>query len=119
MGDGVELRDGKVTSLELARSIPSSAVATIDLCVCHPQNLVLVLEESHPLLLKKAIWVSAEPKYWFMFYSALFMHLSSHDMSYPSAVDEIASSFLMGAANIANSHVTANEFARKTGRAVL
>jgi hypothetical protein len=96
--DGIEFRDGKVTSSVIASSIPPMAVATLDLCVCHPQDLVLILEDSHPFLIKKAVWVLADPKYWCMFYTALFKHLADNDGSYPDAVDKITSLLLANTA---------------------
>jgi hypothetical protein len=96
--DGVEFREGKVASLDVANAIPSTAVATFDLCVCHPQELVFMLEATHPFLIKKAIWKLADPKYWCMFYTALFKHLASHERSYPDALDDITSILLANSA---------------------
>jgi hypothetical protein len=92
--DGVEFRDGKVGIGEVASSIPSERLATLDLCVCHPQALVLLLESSRPLLIKKAIWRISDPKFWCMFYTALFRYLAVNEKSYPEALDEIASILL-------------------------
>ncbi len=92
--DGIEYRNGIETIDAIAKAIPTTSIATLDLCVCRPQGLVDHLESSHPTLLKRAIWELAEPKIWFMFYKALFMVLSGGQHSYPAAIDEVAATFL-------------------------
>jgi len=91
---GIEYRDGLVECETIAATIPQEIIAILDLCVCHPQALVRLLNASHSKLLTKAIWKSADPKYWCMFYKALFLLLQNQEFSYPDALDEITNAFL-------------------------
>lgn len=92
--DGIEYRDGFVSLEDVAAAIPDKILCTLDLCVCHPQRLVEMLNVTHRSLLTKSIWHKADPKYWCMFYEAFFVLLESKEISYPDGIDEIASAFM-------------------------
>jgi hypothetical protein len=99
-GDGIEYREGIVSLEEVVRAIPRETLGTLDLSVCHPQRLVDMLKVTHRPLLTKSIWEPADPKYWCMFYGALFILLQSKEISYPEGLHEIADGFITRSARI-------------------
>jgi hypothetical protein len=92
--NGIDFQEGTVPIDKVVESIPVKTLAILDLCVCHPQNLVDRLCVTPLSLLTKSIWQEAEPREWCMFYGALFNLLRHKEYSYPDGVDQIAKEFM-------------------------
>ncbi|MBK8703376.1 MAG: hypothetical protein IPN33_06960 [Saprospiraceae bacterium] len=93
-GDAVEFSDGLKSTSEIVEGIPSSFHGILDLCVCHPDRLALLIREKKPNCLVRYIPNKATPIFWLNFYLVLFSYLNSNDLSYLKALEDTIFEFL-------------------------
>ncbi|KAA6461263.1 hypothetical protein DYQ86_13575 [Acidobacteria bacterium AB60] len=92
--DAVEFSDGMASAGAVLAAVPEQFDGILDLCVCHPMALVAALHKQRPGCLVKYLPVEAKPHFWMYFYKALFLHLKQSDVSYLTAIQEVACAFL-------------------------
>jgi hypothetical protein len=92
--DAVEFRSGFESVRSLLSAIPSAFAGVLDLCVCHPMTLVSALHRHRPGCIVKYLPTEAAPHYWMYFYRTLFSQLQSRDLTYLTAIQEVACAFL-------------------------
>jgi hypothetical protein len=91
--DHIEFADGLTGIDSIIEAVPVNFDGLIDLCVCHPKRLAIELRAQRPNCLVKFIDKRATPSFWLAFYSVLFRHLHSSQMSYPNAMMDVISEF--------------------------
>lgn len=92
--DAVELCDGLETISTLLDAVPPAFAGILDLCVCHPLALVTQLHLHRPACIVKYLPTEAAPHYWMYFYRTLFSQLRNRDLTYLTAIEEVACAFL-------------------------
>lgn len=93
--DRVEFDDGLQAIDEVTAAVPSMFNGVIDLCVCHPDSLVMQLRRDRPNCLVKRTRSKARVSYWLQFYEVLFRVLSEREIAYSDAV-AVTATALMG-----------------------
>lgn len=92
--DAIEFNGGLETIGTVLAVIPLEFAGVLDLCVCHPVSLVSELHVHRPNCIVKYLPTKAAPHYWIYFYRTLFSHLQTQNLSYLTAVEEVACEFL-------------------------
>ncbi|HWM91273.1 MAG TPA: hypothetical protein VN493_10940 [Thermoanaerobaculia bacterium] len=92
-GDFIEFRDGPVGIDAFIQAIPADFAVILDLCVCHPVDLISPLRASRPYCLIPYIGTRATPVYWLYFYRDLFRCLRNGSRSYLSASMELVAGY--------------------------
>ncbi|MEK6280194.1 MAG: hypothetical protein AABN95_07540 [Acidobacteriota bacterium] len=88
LNDQVEFDDGFADVPKIVVEIKSGFNGLLDLCVCHPRNLVAALQvERQNLLIKSLYQERATPRLWLYFYVALFTYLRDHQATYLQALE--------------------------------
>jgi hypothetical protein len=90
----VEFADGLAPVPAVIERIPPAFSGMLDLCVCHPLELVRQLRQDRPALIVKHLSAEAAPHYWLKFYAILFHQLHSRELTYVEAIEEVAGAFL-------------------------
>jgi hypothetical protein len=92
--NAIEFDDGFADAEAIVRSIPSDFPGLLDLCVCHPRDLVAALHRERPRLLVKSLdrW-PASPRLWLLFYLALLTYLRDKESTYLTGLEEIVRQF--------------------------
>ncbi len=98
----VEFRDGPADCDELIAAVPESFAGVIDLCVCHPQELVPRLRACRPKCLLHYIAAEATPIVWLHYFNDLFFHLRQGKRSYLDASLELQTVYFEPNAEIAD-----------------
>ena len=93
--DRVEFDDGLHRIDTVAAAVPETYDGVIDLCVCHPDELVMTLRRDRPACLIKRTRSKARVSFWLQFYQVLFRVLTDRHVTYSEAVAITATS-LMG-----------------------
>lgn len=93
--DHVEFDEGLHDSDAIVSEVPATFDGVVDLCVCHPEALVMRLRRDRPECLVKRTRRKARVSYWLQFYHVLFRVLAAADVTYDHAVAVTATS-LMG-----------------------
>lgn len=94
-GEGeVEFYDGLVPVNSVANAIPEDFSGVLDLCVCHPVNLVWRVCQWRSQCLVKFSERKVQPRYWIYFYEVLFRILLETEMSYAQALELAAAAFM-------------------------
>lgn len=92
--DNIEFADGLKNIKEIVDRIPDDFCGIIDLCVCHPDNLAILIREKKPNCLVRYIPRKATPFFWLHFYLILFNYLQEKDISYLTALEDVIIEFL-------------------------
>jgi hypothetical protein len=92
--DTVELSSGLETISALLDAVPPAFDGILDLCVCHPMALVTELHFRRPGCIVKYLPTEAAPHFWMYFYRTLFSQLQTRDLTYLTALEEVACAFL-------------------------
>lgn len=87
--DTVEFYDGLKNISEIVEGIPSDFHGILDLCVCHPDGLALLIRKKKPNCLVRYIPKKATPLFWLNFYLVLFTYLKSIDLPYLKALEDV------------------------------
>lgn len=90
----VEFDDGLASIDDVVAAVPRDYSGVVDLCVCHPAELVLQLRRCRQKCLVKASRSAARVSYWLQFYIVLFTLLRSRRLVYNDAVEAVARRFL-------------------------
>ena len=93
-GDAVELFGGFADPDTFLQRVPNEFSGLIDLCVCHPPELVRALRSSRPNCLIKFITKEATPGFWLYFYLALFKHLQDDNDTYLGGLEKAVKIFI-------------------------
>ena len=89
----IEFYDGLVPILKVVEGIPDSFSGVLDLCVCHPRDLAVLIRDRKPGCLvrlsenrpgSKDRYI-AKPRYWLYYYLHLFSILHQGDYTYLEA----------------------------------
>ncbi|MGC2237741.1 MAG: hypothetical protein WA584_16375 [Pyrinomonadaceae bacterium] len=92
--DSVEFFDGMATSDAVVNEVPENFEGIIDLCVCHPTNLVIKLRNHlPPSSLIRFIDKKTTPYKWLYFYWAVFTILHDSEVSYLEALEQSVKAF--------------------------
>ena len=83
----VELADGVVSCEEIVRVVPDGFTNIIDLCVCHPTQLVILLKQKCPDCLVKYTNTKASPLAWIYVYQATFKILTTQPDYFQAVAD--------------------------------
>jgi len=91
----VEFDEGFADVSSIVAEIPCDFNGLLDLCVCHPKELVIGLAQERLNLLTKFLDTKqATPRFWLYFYLALFTHLRDKDLTYLRGVEDVFREFL-------------------------
>jgi hypothetical protein len=90
----VEFSDGLSPVPAIVQRIPAAYAGLLDLCVCHPLDLVSRLHSERPALVVKYTAAEAAPDFWVRFYEIVFHQLHSRDLTYLQVIEEVAGGFL-------------------------
>jgi len=93
-GDAVEFFGGFADPDTFLQRVPNEFTGLIDLCVCHPPELVRALLSRRPNCLIKFITTEATPGFWLYFYLALFKHLHDDNDTYLGGLEKAVKSFI-------------------------
>lgn len=91
---GVELYDGFASTDRIIERVPDQGSAVLDLCVCHPCELVSRLHAERNAYLIYFRNIEAKPRFWLRFYPALFRSLHRRPNNYLKAFTELQISLL-------------------------
>lgn len=83
----VELADGLVSCEQIVRVVPKDFTNIMDLCVCHPRELVVLLKQKCPDCLVKLTETEASPLFWIYMYEAMFKILNSRPDYFQALAD--------------------------------
>jgi hypothetical protein len=91
---GVEFADRFWNDAELTDLLPANANGILDLCVCHPLELVRRVARERKGV--RMCWTDERrtPLLWFQFYDSLFRVLSKGNYSYIEAFGETAAAYI-------------------------
>jgi hypothetical protein len=93
-GEGfIELRDGPAGSAAIVRTVPQDFAGIIDLCVCHPEELLPCLRATHPDSVIHYIAANATPILWLSFYRDLLRLLRPGMRTYMAAALELKDAY--------------------------
>lgn len=93
----IEFADGLAEVSSIVPAVPREFNGLLDLCVCHPTDLVIALERTRSNLLKKYLGErKATPRVWLNFYVALFTHLRDENVTYLKGIEDVIHEFLNG-----------------------
>src|SRR5207302_11060832 len=87
----VELADGLVSSEQIVQVVPKDFIGIMDLCVCHPRRLVVLLKQKCPDCLVKLTDTEASPIFWIYMYEALFKILNTKPDYFQALADAFTS----------------------------
>jgi hypothetical protein len=87
----VELADGLVSSEQIVSVVPKDFTNIMDLCVCHPRDLVVLLKQKCPDCLVKKTEKEANPLFWIYMYQALFKILNTKPDYFQALADAFTS----------------------------
>jgi hypothetical protein len=85
---GVELADGLMNDAAVVKAVASEFDGLVDLCVCHPESLVLSLKAERPAALVKFTGQPTRPAAWLLLYELLFEQLACTPQLYAQALEE-------------------------------
>jgi len=90
--EGVELCDGILALPQMVQCVPEGFSGVLDLCVCHPDDLVKILLRDRPLCSVKYLSMRpAQPLFWLAFYAGLYELLSLQQRrTYSTALTELS-----------------------------
>jgi hypothetical protein len=83
----VELADGLASPEQVVQLVPNGFTNLIDLCVCHPRQLVDLLKQKCPDCLVKKTDTKASPLYWIHLYEATFKILNTRPDYFQALAD--------------------------------
>ncbi len=83
----VEFYDGLFNISELTEQIPCSFSGILDLCVCHPEELGILIRDNKPRCMVRLSDREAVPRYWLYFYLNLFNVLREGKHTYFQAYE--------------------------------
>jgi hypothetical protein len=88
--EGIELCDGILSIPLLVEAIPPDFSGVLDLCICHPDDLVKVILRDRPRCSVRYVgYRSVDPLFWLEFYSGLYqILLSQPGQTYSAALIE-------------------------------
>jgi len=89
----IEFHDGLKHFSDIIDAVPLDFSGIIDLCVCHPKDLRIGLDNKRPKCIVKFTTEDALPWFWIIFYQALFMYLQLNDSTYIEAVETVFKKF--------------------------
>jgi hypothetical protein len=94
----VEFSDGFAPVTKLVQALPEGQGFILDLCVCHPADLVELIRTKRTLseILIKHSSGSVTPRLWIYFYHILMMMLRDHDICYQEAWEMTRNQFVNG-----------------------
>lgn len=87
LDNAVEFADGLAETESIITQIPPGFSNFLDLCVCHPESLIIALREHRPNCLTRYIDKPATPKVWLYFYLELFNYLKQQEVTYLQALE--------------------------------
>lgn len=103
--ESVEFDDGMAGVPAVIEKIPAAFDGLLDLCVCHPNDLVDRLRRKRPRCVVKRTHSTATPYIWLYFYRALFKYLHANEATYLEGLERIIYEFLTPGKRETN-HVT-------------
>jgi hypothetical protein len=93
--DAVEFADGFADVPSIIAEISVEFDGLLDLCVCHPNDLVIALVQERPNLLTKYLQTEqATPRLWLYFYVALFTYLRDENTTYLRGLEDVIRAFM-------------------------
>ena len=90
----VEFDDGLMSIERVVSAVPMSYSGVLDLCVCHPTQLVVRLRRERPNCLIKRTRKEASLLFWLQVYDVLFGLLRAEAVLYTTAVEQVVLEFL-------------------------
>ena len=94
VNDAIEFDDGLYHIDRVVSGVPPSYCGVIDLCVCHPDALVMSLRRERDNCLIKRSRSKARVSFWLQFYQILFHTLQKGELAYGDAVTMVAMTFM-------------------------
>jgi hypothetical protein len=85
--DGVEFHNGVFSSQKILDEIPSSFSGILDLSVCDPIELAILVKNHRPNCLARLIDRKVTPMWWFYFYLAFYKTISTDSLDYFTAFE--------------------------------
>ena len=92
--DTIELSDHLYNISNIVDAIPYEFNGILDLCVCHPENLTILLRRDRPNCLTRYTQQKATPYIWLHFYLVLFKNLMERELTYLQALEITIDAFL-------------------------
>lgn len=92
--DSVEFFDGFASIEAVIETVPTEGSGVLDLCVCHPLDLISQLRKDRPGYLIHFRQIEAQPRFWLSFYPALFLSLHRSPRSYLDAFTDLQTALL-------------------------
>ena len=90
----VQFNNSYVKPAIIASKIPVNYVGIIDLCICHPKELVkMLIEKKRKKFLVRYISIKTTPIIWLEFYWTLFFILYKKEITYLAAIEEVVNRF--------------------------
>jgi hypothetical protein len=86
---GIEFFDGTLPLSKVVEAVPCAFAGVLDLCVCHPDELVALLLRDRPLCSVRYLSERASPVFWLTFYAALYSVLKLGGRTYTNAMTEV------------------------------
>jgi hypothetical protein len=93
-GDAVELFGGFADPDIFLQVVPHHFSGLLDLCVCHPPELVKALRSERPRCLVKFLTTEATPGFWLYFYLTLFKYLQDNNDTYLGGLENTVKFFI-------------------------
>ena len=81
----MEFSDGFKPKTEFVSSIPEDYSGVLDLCVCHPTELISLIIAKRPNCTVRYTPQKVRPRFWLYYYEGLFRLLSAGKYSYIEA----------------------------------
>ena len=91
---GIEFSDGVASLPAVVEQVPPRFSGVLDLCVCHPDDLVRLLADRRELCTVKYLSNIANPIFWLAFYDALYKLLAlRRGRTYPDELTDLEIEF--------------------------